>query len=117
MPGACDVYLKLEIFREKESGNMQIIVHFDLNSPNVFKEEGDYIWMPTITEKNLINDTFELFSSSKTTSSTGNENTDPSNEQGGESRKEQQILPKETSADEKIIIDKVLIQKKDSGYS
>ena len=61
-----NIYLKLEVSRDRNSGNLNIIVHFDLNVPNVFNDEKGYFWIPTEEEKDLISDSFELMPSAKT---------------------------------------------------
>ena len=61
-----NIYLKLEVTRDKISGDLNIIAHFDLNAPNVFLDEKGYFWLPTEEEKDLLGDSFELMPSAKT---------------------------------------------------
>ena len=61
-----NIYLKLEVSRDRNSGNLNIIVHFDLNAHNVSNDEKGYFWIPTEEEKDLISDSFELMPSAKT---------------------------------------------------
>jgi len=60
-----NIYLKLEVTRDKISGDLNIIAHFDLNAPNVFLDEKGYFWLPTEEEKDLLGDSFELMPSAK----------------------------------------------------
>lgn len=110
-----EIYIKLEISRDKTTGELAIIIRLKNSAPNIFIENENVEWFPTIMEKNLINDTFELFSNTKKISKTSNLNdirsgSDTDNENGSD---DNSILPKKTSSDEKLIIDKVLIQKKE----
>ena len=52
------INIKLEICRDKNSRNLTIFAHFDAKSPNVFIDKNDYVWIPTVEEKELINDAF-----------------------------------------------------------
>jgi hypothetical protein len=53
-------YLQLEVLRDKTSGKLIIIAHFDSNAPNVHQDKDGYYWMPTYEEKDFINEAFEL---------------------------------------------------------
>lgn len=66
------VNIRLEVFKDRNSGKLSITAHFDQNAPNIFKDKDGYIWMPNEEEKDLINEAFELIpfddlSSSQTT--------------------------------------------------
>ena len=54
------IHIKLEICRNKDSDELAIMTHFDPNAPNFFKDKEGYLWMPTIEEKDFINEVFEL---------------------------------------------------------
>jgi type IV secretory pathway VirB10-like protein len=54
------INIKLEVCKDKTSGKLSIMAHFDSNAPNVFKERDVYFWMPTTEEKELINEVFEF---------------------------------------------------------
>jgi hypothetical protein len=54
------VNIKLEVCRDKVTGKLSIIAHFNECSPNIFKENDDFFWMPTQEEKDLLNEAFEL---------------------------------------------------------
>jgi len=61
-----NIHLKLEVSRDKSSGELKIITHFNLDAPNVFHDSNGYFWCPTEEEKDLISDSFELMPSAKT---------------------------------------------------
>ena len=61
------IHIKLEICRDEASKKLMIMTHFDNNAPNFFKDDDGYFWMPTIEEKNLINEAFELMPASSMT--------------------------------------------------
>ena len=54
------IHIKLEIRRNKDSDELAIMTHFDSNAPNFFKDKEGYLWMPTVEEKDFINEAFEL---------------------------------------------------------
>ena len=54
------INVKLEVCRDKTSGKLLIIAHFDENAPTVSKDKDSYFWMPTEGEKDLIDEAFEL---------------------------------------------------------
>lgn len=54
------INIKLEVCRDKISGKLSIMTHFNSNAPNVFKDKDSYLWMPTAEEKDLINEAFGL---------------------------------------------------------
>jgi len=55
------VSIKLEVCRDKTSGKLSITAHFNSNAPNIIKDKDGYCWMPTVEEKDLLNEAFELF--------------------------------------------------------
>ena len=54
------INLKLEVCRDKTSGKLSIMARFNENAPNIFKEKGCYLWMPTPEEKDFLNEAFAL---------------------------------------------------------
>lgn len=54
------INIKIEVLKDRNSGKLSILAHFNLNAPNVKKDKEDFIWIPTFEEKNLINDSFQL---------------------------------------------------------
>lgn len=54
------INIKLEVCRDKTSGKLLIMAHFDEKAPNVSKDKNSYFWMPTEREKDLIDEAFEL---------------------------------------------------------
>ena len=57
------VNIKLEVCRDRTSNKLSIMAHFNDNAPNIFKENGEYYWIPTQEEKRLLNEAFELVQS------------------------------------------------------
>jgi len=57
------VNIKLEVVRDSSSGNLSILAHFDSKAPNVRIDKNEYIWMPTLEERDLINDAFQFLPS------------------------------------------------------
>jgi hypothetical protein len=62
-----NVYIKLELSRDRNTGILNLITHFDLNAPNVFLDGKIFVWAPTEEEKDLLTDSFELMPDDKTT--------------------------------------------------
>jgi len=58
-----NIKIKLELYKEN-SGNMGLIIHFNKDSSNVILEDGEYLWMPTVEEKEIINESFALVNNS-----------------------------------------------------
>ena len=54
------INIKLEVFKDRNSGKLSILAHFDQNAPNIKKDSEGFIWIPTIEEKDLINEAFQL---------------------------------------------------------
>ena len=55
------INIKLEVCRDKTSGKLIIMAHFDSKAPNVFIDKDNYSWMPTFEEHDLINEAFDFF--------------------------------------------------------
>lgn len=56
------IHIRLEICKDKNSDELTIMTHFDSNAPNFTKDKDGYFWMPTLEERNFINEAFELIS-------------------------------------------------------
>lgn len=59
------IHIKLEICKDETSNELKIMTHFDSAAPNFFKDKDSYLWMPTVEEKDFINEAFELMSIDK----------------------------------------------------
>ncbi len=59
-----NVYVKLELNKNKNSGKIDIVARFNNKAPNITVENNEYFWMPTIEEKNFLNEAFNLFPNS-----------------------------------------------------
>lgn len=55
-----NVNIKLEVCKDKVSGKLLIKAHFNSKAPNIFEEKGGTLWMPTVEEKNLLHEAFQL---------------------------------------------------------
>lgn len=55
-----NVNIKLELNKNKNSGKIDIVAHFDNKAPNVIIENNEYFWMPTVEEKDFLNEAFSL---------------------------------------------------------
>jgi hypothetical protein len=56
-----NISIKLELNKDKTTGKLAITARFNSNAKNVKIENGNYFWMPTIEEKDLINEAFDTF--------------------------------------------------------
>lgn len=65
MPKDKNVNIRLELSRA-DNGKLRIIAHFNSKAPNVFTDKNEYIWVPTVEEKDLINEAFSFIPSSFT---------------------------------------------------
>ncbi len=104
-----EIFIKLEITLDEVTGKIKIVTHFDLNAPNILIDHEGLAWFPTKKEKEIFNETYEIFSNSNSIKSSENKlfnNLNNNHEKGSN------LITQNTSEDEKMIIDKVLIQKK-----
>ena len=58
------IHIKLEICRDEQSHGLTIMTHFDESAPNFFKDKEGYFWIPTVEEKDFLNEAFEIAPSS-----------------------------------------------------
>jgi len=54
------IYIKIEITRDKKTGELNIVARFDKKAPNFYEEKDSFYWIPTQEEKDLLNDSFDL---------------------------------------------------------
>ena len=54
------IYIKIELCKDKESDELTLMTYFDSNAPNFSNDEEGYYWMPTIEERDFLNEAFEL---------------------------------------------------------
>jgi len=64
MPEDKNVNIKLELSRDN-NGKLKIIARFNSKAPNIIIDKNEYIWVPTLEEKDLINEAFGFISSEK----------------------------------------------------
>jgi len=62
------INLKLEGLKDKTSGQLLLMAHFNQNAPNVFKEKENIFWMPTVEEKDFLNEAFKMLPEENTVS-------------------------------------------------
>jgi len=55
-----EIKIKLEVCKDKTSGKLSIMAHFNTDAPNVFQDKDGYFWMPTVEEKDFMSEVFEL---------------------------------------------------------
>ena len=60
------IHIKLEICKDEQSHGLTIMTHFDESAPNFFKDKEGYFWIPTVEEKDFLNEAFGLAPSSGT---------------------------------------------------
>lgn len=61
------IHIRVELSRDN-SGKLALTTIFDEKAPNFSKDEEGYYWMPTVEEKDFINEAFELMPTTKTKS-------------------------------------------------
>jgi len=59
------IYVKIQIEKDQNSGNLMIRTHFDPKAPNFYHNKNDISWCPTPKEIEFINEAFELVPSYK----------------------------------------------------
>jgi len=71
------IHIKLEICKDENSNELKLMTHFDSNAPNFFKENDNFFWMPTIEEKDFINEAFNLIPNNTNTTISPTKKTPP----------------------------------------
>ncbi len=54
------INLKLEVFKDKNSGKLLLMAHFDKSAPNIYKEKENFLWVPTVEEKDFLYEAFRM---------------------------------------------------------
>lgn len=60
-----NIFVKLQIEKNNQSGNLTMGIYFDKNAPNFSTEEDILNWSPTVEEMDFIVETFEMISNCK----------------------------------------------------
>lgn len=60
-----NIFVKLQIERNDQSGGLMLGIYFDKNAPNFSTEKDVVNWFPTLEEIDFIVETFEMMSSRK----------------------------------------------------
>jgi len=68
-----DVHIKIELFKDSNSGKMALRVHFDDDAPNVIMENKGCYWKPTTEEEKILHEAFNLLSFDKKTTKSSEE--------------------------------------------
>lgn len=55
-----NIYIRLEICKDKNTGSLMLQTRFDPNAPNVTLEKDAYFWYPTREEQQFLNEAFDL---------------------------------------------------------
>jgi hypothetical protein len=76
-----NINIKLEVCKDKTSGKLLIKAHFNSKAPNIFEQKDGTFWVPTVEEKDLLHEAFQLIPSDKYyNTSDNNTNTNRTNE-------------------------------------
>lgn len=60
-----NIFVKLQIEKDNQSGDLTLGIYFDRNAPNFSTEKDTVNWSPTLEEIDFITETFEMISNSK----------------------------------------------------
>ena len=55
-----NIYIKLEISRDPNTGALNLMTKFDTSAPNFIKDEEGFSWAPTREEREFLNEAFEM---------------------------------------------------------
>jgi len=69
-----NIHIKIELLKDKNSGEISLGVQFDENAPNFNKENNVCVWTPTSEEKNILNEAFDLILSARNAKKSNFEN-------------------------------------------
>jgi hypothetical protein len=62
-----NLFIKVQLEKSPQSGNLMINIYFDKNAPNFFYTNDTINWYPTMSELAFINETFTLINKTTTT--------------------------------------------------
>lgn len=66
MPKDNNIGIKIELVKDNKSGKLKMVAHFNSNSPNILIKNNEYMWIPTIDERELIDEAFNFIPYEKT---------------------------------------------------
>jgi hypothetical protein len=112
------INLKLEVYKDKNSGKLSLMAHFDKTAPNIYKDKENFYWEPTLEEKEFLFEAFKIMPDvpvmppTKDNDSKSEETSNPDNDQKQELTEEieeqveekipkQDTTPTEQTTDEK----------------
>ena len=64
-----NIFVKLQIEKDQNSGDLTLNIQFDKNAPNFINDKNEIRWSPTLAEIDFIEETFEMISHRKSQSS------------------------------------------------
>ena len=60
-----NLFIKLQLEKEQQTGKLMINIYFDKNAPNFYYNNETISWYPTMDELSFINETFTLLNQHK----------------------------------------------------
>lgn len=57
-----NIFIKLQIEKDNQSGDLTLGIYFDINAPNFSTEKDIFNWSPTLEEIDFIVETYEMIS-------------------------------------------------------
>jgi len=100
------INIRVELSKDKNTGKLSIAVRFDTKAPNVSFEKNEYIWIPTLAEKELLNEAFRLLSDTKSLVSAQPKSTIETNENKKTIQPNKTEFKKEDNFDIKVDVKK-----------
>ena len=72
-----NIFVKLQIEKDQNSGDLTLNIQFDKSAPNFINDKNEIRWSPTLAEIDFIEETFEMISHRKSHSSNRQYTTNP----------------------------------------
>jgi hypothetical protein len=60
-----NIHIRLEINKDPNTGQLNLITRFDQNAPNFTKDDKGFNWWPTSEEREFLNEAFDMLSKRK----------------------------------------------------
>ena len=55
-----NIHIKLEISKDPNTGNLNLMTKFNPNAPNFIKDDVGFSWSPTAEERQFLNEAFDM---------------------------------------------------------
>ncbi|KYK30302.1 MAG: hypothetical protein AYK22_04150 [Thermoplasmatales archaeon SG8-52-3] len=91
------INLKLEVFKDKSSGKLSLMAHFDKSAPNIYKEKDNFLWAPTVEEKDFLFEAFNMIPEGSPAIPTKENKTDSEEQIDNKERPEDKNTEKESN--------------------